>query len=71
MRKRTIFIGVRNDLGIEPVHPKPLPYSYTIGDALVIPPDDITAKILGPDTETYKFWVHTKAGDTSETPASA
>ena len=64
MRKRTIFIGVRNDLGIEPVHPKPLPYSYTIGDALVIPPDDTTAKILGPDTETYKFWVHTKAGDT-------
>jgi len=64
MRKRTIFIGVRNDLGIEPVHPKPLPYSYTIADALVIPPDDTTAKILGPDTETYKFWVHTKAGDT-------
>lgn len=64
MRKRTIFIGVRNDLGIEPVHPKPLPYSYTIGDALIIPPDDTTAKILGPDTETYKFWVHTKAGDT-------
>jgi DNA (cytosine-5)-methyltransferase 1 len=64
MRKRTIFIGVRNNLDIEPVHPKPLPYSYTIGDALVIPPDDTTAKILGPDTETYKFWVHTKAGDT-------
>ena len=64
MRKRTIFIGVRNDLGIEPVHPKPLPYSYTIGDALIIPPDDTTAKILGPHTETYKFWVHTKAGDT-------
>jgi DNA (cytosine-5)-methyltransferase 1 len=64
MRKRTIFVGVRNDLGIEPTHPKPLPYSYTIGDALLIPPDDTTAKILGPDTETYKFWVHTKAGDT-------
>ena len=64
MRKRTIFVGVRNDLGIAPAHPKPLPYTYNIGDALVIPPDDTTAKILSPDTETYKFWVHTKAGDT-------
>lgn len=34
MRQRTIFIGVRNDLGIEPVYPKPLPYRYSVRDAL-------------------------------------
>lgn len=33
-RVRTIFIGVRNDLGIDPVHPAPLPYRYTVRDAL-------------------------------------
>jgi DNA (cytosine-5)-methyltransferase 1 len=33
-RQRLIFIGVRNDFNLEPVHPKPLPYRYTIRDAL-------------------------------------
>ena len=33
-RQRLIFIGVRNDLGLEPRHPKPLPYRYTLADAL-------------------------------------
>ena len=33
-RQRLIFIGTRNDLGIDPVHPKPLPFNYTIRDAL-------------------------------------
>lgn len=33
-RERLIFVGVREDLGIDPVFPKPLPYYYTVGDAL-------------------------------------
>ncbi len=33
-RQRLIFVGVRDDLGIDPVHPRPLPYNYTIRDAL-------------------------------------
>lgn len=33
-RQRTIFIGVREDLGIEPVHPKPLSYCYSVREAL-------------------------------------
>ena len=33
-RQRLIFVGVRDDLGIEPAHPKPLPYQYTVRDAL-------------------------------------
>ena len=34
VRRRTIFVGVRNDLDIEPVFPKPLSYQYTVRDAL-------------------------------------
>lgn len=34
VRQRTIFIGVRNDLDLEPQHPSPLPYRYTIADAI-------------------------------------
>ena len=34
MRQRIIFQGVRNDLGQKPVFPKPLPYRYSVKDAL-------------------------------------
>lgn len=33
-RQRTIFVGTRNDLRIDPVHPKPLPYRFTIRNAI-------------------------------------
>lgn len=33
-RRRIIFIGIRNDLGVAPVHPSPLPYQYAMRDAL-------------------------------------
>jgi len=33
-RQRTIFIGVRNDLNLDPAHPEPLPYRYSVRDAL-------------------------------------
>lgn len=33
-RSRTIFVGIREDLGINPVHPLPLPYRYSVRDAL-------------------------------------
>lgn len=33
-RERLIFVGVRNDFGIEPSFPLPLDYSYSIRDAL-------------------------------------
>ena len=32
-RQRTIFIGVREDLGKEPVFPKPMPYRYSVREA--------------------------------------
>lgn len=33
-RRRVIFVGVRKDLGVDPPFPKPLPYRYSIRDAL-------------------------------------
>ncbi len=33
-RQRVIFMGVRNDLKRQPVFPKPLPYRYSVADAL-------------------------------------
>jgi DNA (cytosine-5)-methyltransferase 1 len=33
-RKRLILIGVRDDLGLEPVFPKPLAYQYSVRDVL-------------------------------------
>jgi len=33
-RQRTIFVGVREDLNREPMHPMPLSYRYTVRDAL-------------------------------------
>ena len=33
-RERTIFMGVREDLGIAPVFPSPLPHRYTVANAL-------------------------------------
>ena len=33
-RQRLIFLGVRSDLKLEPVYPLPLPYRYSVRDAL-------------------------------------
>ena len=33
-RQRLIFVGVRDDLGLDPVFPAPLPYFYSVRDAL-------------------------------------
>jgi len=33
-RQRLIFVGVRSDLGLAPAFPKPLPYRYSIREAL-------------------------------------
>jgi DNA (cytosine-5)-methyltransferase 1 len=33
MRERLIFIGVREDIGLAPAFPRPLPYFYSVRDA--------------------------------------
>ena len=39
-RERAIFIGVRNDLNLEPTYPTPLKYCYTLRDILNIEVDN-------------------------------
>lgn len=34
MRQRVIFVGVRKDLGVEAAFPNPLPYRYSVRDAI-------------------------------------
>jgi DNA (cytosine-5)-methyltransferase 1 len=43
-RKRLIFIGMRNDQNCEPEFPRPLPYRYTLADAVS---PEITGLIIG------------------------
>lgn len=63
MRQRTIFIGVRDDLGLDPVHPSPLPYRYTVGEAVDGLPAGGDAKRLNPGTDTHRYWLATRPGD--------
>lgn len=51
-RERLIFVGVRNDLGLQPVHPKPLPYQYTLRDALG---SALRVEPIEPQTDISRF----------------
>jgi DNA (cytosine-5)-methyltransferase 1 len=61
-RQRLIFCGVRNDLGLEPVHPRPLPYCYTLREALAGCPTEGFREGLSP--RMTEWWRHTKPGRT-------
>ncbi|MGO8671374.1 MAG: DNA cytosine methyltransferase [Capsulimonadaceae bacterium] len=54
MRQRVIFIGVRTDLGLPPVHPTPLPYQYVLRDAWTGVPDG--PMLSFEDTKLYAKW---------------
>ncbi len=56
-RRRVIFIGVREDLNVDPVFPKPLPYIYTFGDAVkTLREEGKFCKLMKYNTYTYKLW---------------
>lgn len=56
-RQRLIFVGVREDLGLDPVLPKALKYTYTIGDAFKdLVNDDEQAKLLEDRIKMYKVY---------------
>lgn len=61
-RERVIFVGVREDLGLEPVHPKPLPYCYTLRDALAGCSTDGVREQLSP--RMARWWELTPHGET-------
>lgn len=70
-RDRVIFIGVRKDLGIEPIFPTKKPYKYTIFDAMpeilkVLPPHIVQQQypdeFLDGATTEGKEWDELKIG---------
>jgi DNA (cytosine-5)-methyltransferase 1 len=58
MRQRIIFVGVRNDIGMQPMFPKPLPYRYSVREAL---PWIVKHEYMGPG--------HTVQFASADTPA--
>jgi DNA (cytosine-5)-methyltransferase 1 len=63
-RERVIFIGVRNDLGIEPSHPQAQTKPVTIREAFASVQDDGTADRVGPHTKIWKGMLSVKPGET-------
>lgn len=63
-RQRTIFIGVRNDLNIAPAHPKPLPYIYSVEEAIsgITLPTECELRSLAEGTKTHRLWTKTTPG---------
>jgi DNA (cytosine-5)-methyltransferase 1 len=75
MRQRLIFVGVREDLETPPVFPRPLPYRYSMREALEgLPPADLRwdtgdpktrlLKVLSKGTMTRQLWEGAVPGDT-------
>lgn len=60
-RRRLIFIGVRNDLKLDPVFPSPLPYNYSVREAIPDILDDENDQITPEndirDYALYKHWL--------------
>jgi DNA (cytosine-5)-methyltransferase 1 len=66
-RQRIIFIGVRDDLGKDPIFPKPLPYQYTIRDAFTeLVNNHVPSEISIEKYAIYKEWQQLKPGQQSK-----
>ena len=69
-RRRLIFMGVRNDLGMQPVFPKPQKFQYTIRDALrdlvlgKVDDAEVYSALLKDGTLSLKLWELTPPGMT-------
>jgi DNA (cytosine-5)-methyltransferase 1 len=70
-RARLIFIGVRADLERDPAFPKPLPYRYSLRDALPWLDAPATEQTVEPESDMSRFavgeeWRKLKPGQASE-----
>jgi DNA (cytosine-5)-methyltransferase 1 len=61
-RERMIFIGVRDDLGVEPSHPSVASVPATVGDAIYDIRLDVTDLPFNEDTRTARVMKHLPAG---------
>lgn len=71
-RTRIIFVGVREDLGLEPAHPEPADFRYTLGDAcpwMVDPSIEAPEPRYGVDISKYAIgaeWEKCREGEQSD-----
>jgi DNA (cytosine-5)-methyltransferase 1 len=63
-RERVIFIGVRNDLGIQPSHPMPQNKPISLERAFEAVQDDGTGDRVGPHTKIWQAMRSVKPGNT-------
>lgn len=63
-RQRTIFVGVRDDLNLDPVHPAPFQYRYSVAEALegVAKPGPNELKTIPTTTVAARLWKKTLPG---------
>lgn len=65
-RQRLIFVGVRKDQPFDPIHPLPLPYQYTISDAIGLEDTEIDPEtgetITFREYGLYTAWKRLKVG---------
>jgi DNA (cytosine-5)-methyltransferase 1 len=54
VRKRIIFIGTREDLGINPTHPSPLGYCYSLGEAI----SSLKGAVPEPETDISRYAIY-------------
>ncbi len=70
-RTRIIFVGVREDLGLEPPHPEPWEFRYSLGDACpwMLDGSDGPEPRDGPDISRYAIgpeWEKCREGEQSD-----
>lgn len=65
-RERTIFMGVRNDLGMKPVYPNPCEHIYSVADAFKNVPEATDPEENPPEKlsdKLHELWLATRRGD--------
>lgn len=69
-RQRLIFVGTRNDLNLQPVFPKPLPYRYNLSEVIGSEPSNIDKEtereISFERYAIYNEWLKLRNGESSE-----
>jgi DNA (cytosine-5)-methyltransferase 1 len=69
-RQRLIFVGTRNDLNMQPIFPKPLPYRYNLSEVIGSEPSNIdeeTGKEISFERYAiYNEWLKLRNGESSE-----
>lgn len=64
-RRRVIFVGVRNDIGIAPAFPRPFSYTYSIEEALEGLKAEVPKEVWLDGYSTGKQWYHLRQGEQS------